>query len=82
MTGKHFNWHRAWRWQGGRLVHDSGLAFEVDEDLGVCTCDDTIEAWQAFETARGVPRHDLQARLMRLTREAAEYHDRNPEPDA
>lgn len=77
MTGKHFNWHKAWRWQNRRLVHDSGLAFEVDEALGITTCDDTLEAFQAFEMARGVPLHDLQSRVMRLTREAGEFYERN-----
>ena len=81
MTGKHYNWHKAWRWQDQRLVHDSGLAFEADPDLGICTCDDTLDAWQAFEAARGVPLHDLQQRLMRLAREAAEYYEHNPNPE-
>jgi hypothetical protein len=80
MTGKNYNWHKAWRWQDQRLVHDSGLAFEIDDVLGVCTCDDTLAVWQAFEVQRGVPLHDLQFRLMRLTREAAEFNERNPQP--
>ena len=54
MTGKHYNWHVAWRRDGGRLVHDSGLAVEYDDELGWVTCDDTCEGWSAFETARGV----------------------------
>lgn len=82
MTGKHYNWHKAWRWQDQRLLHSSGLAFTVDDALGVCTCDETLDAWQAFERARGVPHHDLQERLKRLTREAAEYYERNPDSDA
>jgi hypothetical protein len=59
------------------LVHDSGLAVEYDEDLGWSATDDTTEAWCAFEQARGVPLHDLQARLGRLLREAAEWARRN-----
>ncbi|MDY7537694.1 hypothetical protein QN372_00895 [Undibacterium sp. RTI2.1] len=73
MTNKHYNWHHAWHQIGNRRVHDSGLAFEFDDDLGWVTCDDTFEAWQAFEFARGVPQHDLLARSMRLAREAAEW---------
>ena len=61
-------------------MHDSGLVVEQDEDLGGwITCNDTTEAWSAFELARGVPMHDQHARLRRLLREAAEWHARNPE---
>ena len=34
MTGKHFGWHKHWRRNGARLVHDSGLAVEYDPELG------------------------------------------------
>ena len=78
MTGKHRNWHKAWRREGARLVHESGLAVEFDDDLGWFSTDDTTEAWSTWEMARGVPLHDLQARLQRLIREAAEWHQRNP----
>lgn len=78
MTGKHYNWHKAWRRDGARLVHDSGLAVEYDEELGWMTDDDTTEAWAAWEQARGVPLHDLAARMQRLCREAAEWDARNP----
>lgn len=73
MTGKNYNWHKRWHMVGARRVHESGLAFEYDEELGWCTCDDTIEAWQAFEIARGVPLHDIMSRMMRLAREASEW---------
>jgi len=78
MTGKHRNWHKAWRRDGALLVHDSGLAVEYDDDLGWSATDDTAEAWAAFERARGVPLHDLAARMQRLCREAAEWNERNP----
>lgn len=78
MTGKHHNWHKAWRKDGARLVHDSGLAVEYDEELGWCSTDDTSEAWSAFELARGVPLHDLQARMQRLLREASEWRADGP----
>ena len=68
------SWHR----EGALLVHDSGLAVEYDEDLGWSATDDTAEAWAAFEQARGVPLHDLPARMQRLCREAAEWARRNP----
>jgi len=75
VTGKHAGWHKAWRRQGARLVHDSGLAVEYDDVLGWATCEDTTEAWSAFESARGVPLHDQQQRLGRLLREAAQWKD-------
>jgi hypothetical protein len=78
MTSKHFGWHKAWRRDGPRLVHDSGLAVEYDDVLGWCSTDDTQEAWSAFELARGVPLHQQQARLDRLLREAREWHQHNP----
>lgn len=78
MSGKHKDWHKAWRRDGVRLVHDSGLAVECDELLGWSTTEDTTEAWSAWEMARGVPLHDLQARMQRLIKEAIEWHQRNP----
>lgn len=77
MTGKHRNWHKAWRREGARLVHESGLAVEYDDVLGWCTTEDTSEAWSTFELARGVPFHDLQARMGRLVREAMEWDQHN-----
>ena len=75
MTSKHFGWHKAWRRNGDRLVHDSGLAVEHDDVLGWCTTDNTTEAWSAFELAAGVPLHDHPARLQRLLNEAAQWTD-------
>lgn len=84
MTGKHYKWHRAWRWSAGRLVHDSGAAFFVRDAgggaLDVDAAPETIGAFQEFELARGVPLHDLQQRLLRLAREAGDFARRNPEP--
>lgn len=78
MAGKHKDWHKAWRRDGERLVHGSGLAVECDEDLGWSATDDTAEAWAAFEQARGVPLHDLANRMQRLCHEAAAWSERNP----
>jgi len=75
MAGKHRNWHAAWRRDGARLLHESGLAVEYDEVLGWTTTDGTIQAWSASEENRGVPLHDLQARLQRLLREASMWRD-------
>lgn len=75
MTNKKFNWHKHWHKAGERRVHDSGLAFEYSEALGWNTCENTMEAWQAFEMARGVPFHDLLARCQRLARECAEWEE-------
>ncbi len=81
MTGKNYNWHKRWHWIGGRLVHDSGLAFTITKcesgDVDIETVDDTMESFQAFEAARGVPTHDLVARVQRLTKEAAEWYRYN-----
>ena len=78
MGGKHKDWHKAWSRDGSVLVHASGLRVENDEDLGWSATDDSAEAWAAFEQARGVPLHDLPARMQRLCREAAEWSARNP----
>lgn len=78
MSGKHKNWHKAWRRDGARLLHESGLAVEYDDVLGWCSTEDTTEAWSSFEIARGVPLHDLTARLNRLIKEAQEWNTRNP----
>lgn len=77
MTGKHYNCHNAWRRDGaGLLVHESGLRVRLEElddgSLDAVTDDASTEAWSAFELARGVPLHDLQARLLRLVSVLAE----------
>jgi hypothetical protein len=59
-------------------MHESGLAVEYNDVLGWSSTDDTAEAWSAWEMARGVPLHDLQARLKRLLKEAAEWDAHNP----
>lgn len=82
MTGKHYQWHMAWRREpSGHLLHDSGLRVLVTRGPGYTDLQaspDTLEAWQAFEAARGVPLHDMLARLQRLIREAEQWHMLNP----
>lgn len=83
MTGKHNNWHRAWsRDQAGHLVHTSGLRVLVqpadDGAIDLEAEEASLAIFQAKEGSRGVPLHDLAARLQRLLREAAEWHQRNP----
>ncbi|ABM60727.1 hypothetical protein [Verminephrobacter eiseniae] len=39
---------------------------------------ETLEAYQAFEAARGVPLHDMLARLQRLLKGAEAWHKHNP----
>lgn len=83
MTGKHYQWHKAWRREAsGDLLHDSGLRVLVqpadDDAVDLVTDDASLVIFQARETSRGVPIHDLAARLQRLLREAAEWHQRNP----
>jgi hypothetical protein len=67
-----------WRRDGQRLLHDSGLVVEFDDELGWSATDDTAEAWAAFEHARGVPLHDLAQLMQRLCSEAAEWDESNP----
>lgn len=83
LTGKHVGWRHAWRRQApGVLAHPTGLRVLVSESadgsLDVEADPVSLQDYQAAETARGVPLHDLQARLMRLLREAANWHNRNP----
>ena len=82
MTSKNKNWHKAWRRDtAGRLVHISGAAFVVERSPGYTDINadaQTLGEYQAFELARGVPVHDLAARLQRLAREAGEWLERNP----
>ena len=82
MPGKHKNWHRAWsRLPNGRLRHISGAEFILtrgDAFTDVKAAPETLDEYQAFELARGVPPHDLAQRLMRLGREAADWAARNP----
>ena len=82
MAGKHHNWHRAWRREdSGHLLHNSGLHVLVERGEGYTdlrASPETLEAFQASEAARGVPKHDMLARLQRLVREAEQWHKRNP----
>ena len=67
-----YNWHKAWqKLPNGRLWHESGLQVEYNDNLGWVSCNDTIDAFQQFEMARGVPLHDIQNRLTRLLKEAS-----------
>ena len=81
MTGKHYNWHRAWsRLPNGRLRHISGAEFIVSrgaEYTDIDAAPETLGEFQAYELARGVPVHDLANRLIRLAREAGLWLGRN-----
>lgn len=80
MGGKHRNWHLAWRREGDYLVHDSGLRLQVIEGEGFTdleTDDASLAIFQASETSRGVPVHDLAARVQRLLKEAAAWLERD-----
>ena len=82
MTGKKFSWHKAWqRLPSGRLRHISGAEFTVQRresytDINVAP--KTLDEYQAYELARGVPVHDLAQRLMRIAKEAGVCLERNP----
>lgn len=43
-----------------------------------CTFCASLAIFQVRETSRGVPLHDLAARVQRLVREAAEWRQKNP----
>lgn len=77
MTGRRYAWHKAWqRLPDGRLRHVSGVEFTVERGDGftdIRVTPDTLAAFQAHEAARGVPIHDMTARLMRLAREARRF---------
>ena len=82
MSGKHKYWHKGWtRLPNGRLRHISGAEFILEQGDGftdVNAAEDTLQEYQRYELARGVPAHDLAQRLMRLAREAHTWHEANP----
>ncbi|WOI43799.1 hypothetical protein [Acidovorax sp. BLS4] len=82
MTGKHHAWFKSWsRDPDGHLLHSSGLRVLVLQEDGYTdleTDDASMAIFQAREASRGVPVHDLAARVQRLLGEAAEWHQRNP----
>lgn len=82
MTNKHFGWHKAWaRDAQGHLVHTSGLRFFVTHSAGLTdleTDDASMAIFQASETSRGVPVHQLLERVRRLTGEAQRWHEASP----
>lgn len=82
MTGKHFGWHKAWaRDAQSHLVHTSGLRVTVTHGSGFTDLeadDASLAIFQASETSRGVPVHQLVARIQRLMKEARMFQERNP----
>jgi hypothetical protein len=77
MTGKHYQWHKAWaRDAQGHLVHTSGLKVLVvagDGFTDLETDDASVVIFRASEQARGVPAHQLNERLQRLIKEAQTF---------
>lgn len=77
VTNKHFNWHKSWsREASGHLVHTSGLRVLVirgDGFIDLETDDASMAIFQASETSRGVPVHQLVDRVQRLLKEAQMY---------
>lgn len=81
MTSKNYNWHKAWRREGDRLVHLSGAQFVIERGDGftdVNAAPETLGEFERYELARGVPAHDLAQRLIRLAREAHKWLQTNP----
>ena len=74
MSGKHYNWHKAWHKDlGGNLRHTSGLVVVVTSHDGytdLIADEASLVICHASEQARGVPAHDLVARVRRLIKEA------------
>lgn len=77
MTGKNYNWHRAWsRLPNGNLQHISGLIFSVEPGDGftdINADESTLSQFQTHELARGVPVHAIATRLQTLCREANDW---------
>lgn len=84
MTGKHYLWHSFWeRLPDGLMRHTCGAVFSVrrlpDGSIEAIAAPETLDEFQRAELARGVPLHDLAARLQRLAREAARlFPERRP----
>lgn len=81
MTGRHRNWHRAWRRDGQSLVHASGLVMQPlpapdAEGCRYAPALDSLRAWEAHERARGVRADQLDGRLSRLLAEAEMWEGR------
>ena len=86
MTGKNYNWHRAWsRLPNGNLNHISGLIFRVEPGDGfidINVDESTLAQFQNHELARGVPVHGIVARLQTLGREANDWINYQDKKDA
>ena len=67
-------WHKKWRWNedNTRLIHDSGLQFEMINGQWRHIAD-TFEPFTASEIARGVPAWQINGRLIQLTKEAERW---------
>lgn len=74
MDGKHYGWHKHGRKDGLLLIHTSGLVVERSAQ-GWTVVENSLPAFQASEQSRGVPFHDLFARLRRLVKEAFEWRE-------
>lgn len=75
MSGKRRGWHRAWsRLEPGLLQHESGLQVRTDNEPRA-PVEASLAPFSASEMARGVPAHDIEARLARLLREAGQWRD-------
>ncbi len=82
MTGKNYQWHKGWsREAPAVLAHISGLkvnATRGDGFIDFVIDKSTLNEYQAYELARGVPLHQIVERLQRLLKEAQEWHQKNP----
>lgn len=85
MTGKNNNWRFNWeRLPDGSIRHKSGLVFVLtdrDDDDALASDlrvhESSLAAFNEREAARGLPKHDLLMRMVRLSREAGEWHIKN-----
>lgn len=82
MTSKHFGWHAKWsRDASGHLQHVNGLRILMlpgDGFVDLETDDASLAIFNAHESSRGVPAHQIIERVQRLLKEAEQWHQRNP----
>lgn len=81
MTTKPPDWRQAWqRLPNGRIRHFSGLEFTVTRGAAytdINAADDTLQVYQVFEAARGVPPGVMIEKILKLNKEAARWHQDN-----
>ena len=82
MSGKPHQWHEGWcRATPDVLAHISGLRVNITRGEGFTDLvidKSTLNEYQAYELAHGVPMHELVERLKGVLVEAIKWHQNNP----